>query len=296
MEHIGTVSHQVEQRTPQPNRRRMRGKQNVRKLRDKLNLSSIKEGKPPIDSDANHCLVDPKGRHAVAWAEHIHLKSTSTREQILYAMRDVYVAQWMKENARGPKVTWYEHRTLARQRFARAEQSVKQIIAEVIQQHSMKKIPNSVAEQMDDIANRRPRTGHGQNALVARFFKGTGVMLTYHGKWGVFKESEVSADFKQHKPSLQEMSARVAETKKFKAIDNDFELFIQRKQDSMKLSGYTVGFELCPESYNDHDVIRLHLHVWIEKTKVLEIKTPEHMLFKGSAPFFSRNAAFRSVA
>lgn len=108
------------------------------------------------------------------------------------------------------------------------------------------------------------------------------VILTYNGSWGLVEQNS-GCKFAEES-SLQMVCATLQKTRSVQALWQEIRSFATDVQDFVKASDYAVCLEVCPKTFAEEHVVRLHFHLFLRANNKMRIACTHELVFKDSRP------------
>ncbi|MCP4239055.1 MAG: hypothetical protein GY772_00665, partial [bacterium] len=91
--------------------------------------------------------------------------------------------------------------------------------------------------------------------------RGTSCLFTYNGPWAVLR-SDVYAGRVPETCGIQELCEVVRSAPRVLELVSDFRRHVTALQENGRLQHYAYTFELCPKTWSETRVARMHVHLW----------------------------------
>ncbi|MCP4244197.1 MAG: hypothetical protein GY772_26925, partial [bacterium] len=98
-------------------------------------------------------------------------------------------------------------------------------------------------------------------ATITMGQRGQSCFVTYNGPWAVLR-SDVYAGRVPETCGIQELSEVVQNSPRVLELASDFRRHVTELQEKGSLRHYAYSFELCPKTWSETRVARLHVHLW----------------------------------
>ena len=113
------------------------------------------------------------------------------------------------------------------------------------------------------------------------------VLFTWNGDWGLFTDTGL-----ERRMCWRQVVAFLKGNDRFKELWQDFKVFVEGLSDVLCASAHAFSLEMCPDSWSEDGVVRVHGHAYFNSDRVkMRLSRHSHASFKNALPNKSHRVA-----
>lgn len=115
--------------------------------------------------------------------------------------------------------------------------------------------------------------------VAGKFIDSRSVLLTYNGSWGLVPNRQIPEG-----ASVEEVCQQLRSRADVQDLFRDLEISCSRWKEELNTASVTYSLELCPRTWKEEGVIRMHCHVHHRHPARVRVNKASQLLYRGCLP------------